>query len=179
MFDACTDLRGLNRSLGGCSFRAADAGDGNGIRPSAEAPFQCPLTGAPLNGRARAFLHRPTGLLLSEKGLTQFPKMAREAIVEAAQASAADKRSGSKGSAGAAARDALVASGGAWEQTDMLVVNPEGEDAEDAKDRVRFIAAKVRRHCACELADCGRKLGWLWQCHCCASLFSNPALATI
>lgn len=124
--------------------RSANAGDGNGVRPSAEAPLQCPLTGAPLNGRARALLHRSTGLLLSEKGLKQFPKMAKEAILEAAQASRASDKKQKSGSSDAAALDAIVASGGQWDEKDMMVVNPEGQDAEDAKDRVRFITAKVR-----------------------------------
>jgi hypothetical protein len=120
--------------------RAADAGDGNGVRPSADAPFQCPLTGAPLNGRSRAFLHRPTGLLLCEKGTKQFSKLAREAILEAAQAALAR---GKGGVSGAAALEAIVASRGSWDDKDMMVVNPEGQDAEDAKDRVSFISAKV------------------------------------
>jgi Rtf2 RING-finger len=111
------------------------------VRPGGDAPFQCPLTGQPLNGRPNAFLHRPTGLLLSEKGLKCAPKMAREAIAEAAAAALAE--GGGKGDV--AALEAAVASGGAWEERDLVVINPEGQYAEDAKDRVMFIAQKVRR----------------------------------
>ena len=126
------------------------AHDTDNTRPGADAPFVCPLTGEPLNGRSKVFLHRPTGLLLSERGLKSVPQLAREMVLEAAQAALAPARDGS--SAAAAASDgtakralaAVVAAGGAWQEKDLMVINPEGQDAEDAKDRVTFLSQKVR-----------------------------------
>ena len=49
-----------------------------------------------------------------------------------------------------------MASGGVWDGKDITVLNPEGQDAEDAKDRVSFIAAKVRTLLHASL--CGNRL---------------------
>lgn len=120
--------------------RSTDANEAEGVRPGHNAPFQCPITLDPLTGRGKVFLHRATGLLLSEKGITQVPRMAQEAIVEAA---AVALETASVSAAQQAALEAVVANGGKWDGRELLVVNPEGQDAEDAKDRVSFVAQKV------------------------------------
>jgi hypothetical protein len=120
--------------------RSTDANEAEGVRPGHDAPFQCPITLDPLTGRGRVFLHRATGLLLSEKGITQVPKMAQEAIVEAA---AAALETASVSAAQRTTLEAVVASGGTRYSRELLVVNPEGKDAEEAKDRVFFVAEKV------------------------------------
>lgn len=130
------------------------AGDGVGVRPGAEAPFECPLTGVPLNGRNRTFLHRPSGLLFTESGVKKVPKVAQELILEACQkllgpSGAAKANGGSekmkskKGDAARAALEAIVARGGKWEDGELLVVNPEGADAEAAKALLHCVTVKV------------------------------------
>jgi Rtf2 RING-finger len=146
----CCVRKSFIQSRSNCC-RHSDSDDPSSVRPGHDAPFQCPLTGEPLNGRSRGFLHRPTGLLLSEKGLQNVPKLARETILDSAATvlAAATKKgeqgekSGVAAGGNAAALEATVAAGGAWQERDMLVVNPEGQDAEEAKDRVMFIAQKV------------------------------------
>ena len=119
--------------------RAPDADDAAGVRPGHDAPFCCPLTGDALSGRGKAVLHRPTGLLVSEKGLKTVPELARAALLEAAQAQLADGAP----KAARAVLEAVVAAEGRWEAAELLTVNPEGQEAEDARDRVMFIAQKV------------------------------------
>ena len=124
--------------------RSGNADEAAGVRPDASAPFQCPLTGGALNGRGKAVLHRPTGALVTEKGLKQMPEMARELLLERAQAAMAEGAAWRGSAAQKAGLDAVVAADGRWEERDLLVVNPEGQDAENAADRVRFLTEKVR-----------------------------------
>lgn len=127
------------------------AGDGVGVRPGAEAPFECPLTGVPLNGRNRTFLHKPSGLLFTESGAKKVPKVAQELILEACrkvlEASKAnggsEKKKSKKGDAARVVAEAVVARGGKWEDGELLVVNPEGDDAEDAKALLHCVTVKV------------------------------------
>jgi hypothetical protein len=92
-------------------------------------------------------------MLFTERGLQNAPGVAREQILEAAKSALATAdvggggkkaRKNSGGNGGAAALEAVVARGGQWEERELLVVNPEGEDAEEAKDRLLFMQAKVR-----------------------------------
>lgn len=163
------------------------------MRPGAEAPFECPLTGGPLNGRSRTLLHKPTGLVFTESGLTKAPGVARELLLEAARSRLAaddgppaEQKKGKKKATAAAARarlEALVERGGKWESSEMLVINPEGDDAEAAKGRMHAIQTKVR---AFRLSSALRT-GWpcpvvrqmcyqLWLCNSAAVLAAAPAL---
>lgn len=131
------------------------AGDAEGVRPDTDAPFECPLTGTPLNGRNRTVLHKPSGLLFTASGAKKVPKVAQELILEACrkhlEASAAvpagaNSKKGKRGAAAASrtAAEAVVARGGKWEENELLVVNPEGEDAEAAKALLHCVSVKVR-----------------------------------
>jgi hypothetical protein len=124
---------------------------GDAVRPSADAPFECPLTGVPLNGRQRTFLHKPSGLLFTESGAKKVPKVAQELILESCRklldTQDANGQKGKKGKQGASARaaaDALVARGGKWEDSELLVVNPEGADADAANALLLCLSARVR-----------------------------------
>eukprot|EP00892_Ulva_mutabilis_P012874 jgi/Ulvmu1/995/UM103_0023.1 len=138
---------------------AGAAQEETGVRPHAEAPFECPLTGCPLNGRGRTFLHKPTCLVLTESGLNKAPKVASELILEAARkrleeiADSAAPENGTKGKKKAAALavqaararlEAIVSRGGKWEQAELLVLNPEGNDAEVAKGRLHAMQTKAK-----------------------------------
>lgn len=161
------------------------------MRPGAEAPFECPLTGGPLNGRSRTLLHKPTGLVFTESGLTKAPGVARELLLDAAQGrlaadghgatrAPAEGKKGKKKAAAAAVRarlEAVVERGGQWESSEMLVINPEGDDAEAAKGRMHAMQTKVRAfhhriaiHSRCHRTVLLQMWCWLWplQCSCAA-----------
>jgi hypothetical protein len=91
------DVRGGAREEAageGAAAAAAAAAAGAPPRPppaaSADAAdavlFACPVTGAPMNGRFRFYLHKPSGVVLSERALREAPR----AIVE--EALGADKQ---------------------------------------------------------------------------------------
>lgn len=125
------------------------AGEEVGVRPGAEAPFECPLTGVPLNGRNRTFLHKPSGILFTESGSKKIPKVAQELILEACRKvleetnGMSEKKKAKKAGAARAIAQAVVDRGGKWEENELLVVNPEGDDAEDAKGLLHCINVTV------------------------------------
>jgi hypothetical protein len=119
------------------------------VRPGAEAPFECPLTGVPLNGRNRTFLHKPSGILFTESGAKKVPKVAQELILESCQklldsSTDGEKKKSKKAGAALAAVQAVVARGGKWLENELLVINPEGDDAEAAKALLHCVTVKVR-----------------------------------
>lgn len=138
-----------------CRAQAAAAQEETGVRPGAEAPFQCPLTGRALNGCGRTLLHRPTALVFTDSGLKKAPGVARELLLEAANkllaadgVSAGEKKGKKKAAAAARLRlEAVVARGGRWDDDEMLVLNPEGDDAEVAKGRQHAMQTKVSTPC--------------------------------
>lgn len=119
-----------------------DAGQAS-ERPDGEAPLECPLLGTPLNGRGKAFLHRATGTIFTDKGATQVPQVARDLLRDAA---AAALEAGTAKGDDAATLQGVVDAKGVWAEGDLIVVNPEGEDAEAAQYRIEKIAARVRLH---------------------------------
>lgn len=132
--------------------QAAAAQEETGVRPGAEAPFQCPLTGRALNGCGRTLLHRPTALVFTDSGLKKAPGVARELLLEAANkllaadgVGAGEKKGKKKAAAAARLRlEAVVARGGRWDDDEMLVLNPEGDDAEVAKGRQHAMQTKAK-----------------------------------
>ena len=148
-----------------CRESGGAAQEETGVRPGAEAPFECPLTGGPLNGRGRTLLHKSTGLVFTESGINKAPGVARELIHEAARkllddsaAAAGGKKGKKKGTAlvAQARLEDIVSRGGKWEQSELLVLNPEGDDAEAAKGRLHAMLTKVptrvpRPHRSCSV----------------------------
>ncbi|KAK9844802.1 hypothetical protein WJX74_007036 [Apatococcus lobatus] len=52
--------------------------DSTSFQPGNDAPFICPITEVPLNGRFRAFVLRPSGLVVSERAVKEMPQLVRE-----------------------------------------------------------------------------------------------------
>ena len=61
-----TELKLTPAPAGGA--RPADA---TSFQPGNDAPFICPVTELPLNGRFRAFVLRPSGLVVSERAIKE------------------------------------------------------------------------------------------------------------
>lgn len=76
------------------------------FQPSNEAEWVCPVSGLEMNGRFRFVLLRPSGVVVSEKAL----KEAKAAVLEVV--------------------------GAEWGPDDVLVLNPEGEELDRARERV-------------------------------------------
>ncbi|KAK9850261.1 hypothetical protein WJX84_011128, partial [Apatococcus fuscideae] len=49
--------------------------DSTSFQPGNDAPFICPITEVPLNGRFRAFVLRPSGLVVSERAVKEMPQL--------------------------------------------------------------------------------------------------------
>lgn len=96
---------GSSSSNGGAAKAGLGAGS-SGTRGADQFPFQCPVTGGVLNGRGKAWVHRPSGWLISDKALREVPAAAEELL------------------------------GGKWSNVDLLLVNPAGEDLEEARQRL-------------------------------------------
>ncbi|KAK9868399.1 hypothetical protein WJX84_009405 [Apatococcus fuscideae] len=56
----------------------AKAATATTFQPGNDAPFVCPITELPLNGRFRAVVLRPSGLVVSERALKEMPELVRE-----------------------------------------------------------------------------------------------------
>jgi hypothetical protein len=81
--------------------------------------------------------------MATEKGLKEVPQLAREVFLERAQAALAEGDAWPGCTSQKARLEAVVEARGAWEQRDLLVLNPEGKELEDAQDWVAFLVAKV------------------------------------
>jgi hypothetical protein len=81
--------------------------------------------------------------MVTEKGLKTVPQLARELLLELAQALLIEGDAWPGCASQKARLEAVVAGKGSWETRDLLVVNPEGDDLADAQVRIAFLAAKV------------------------------------
>jgi hypothetical protein len=112
------------------SHAAAGPGPGsssngrNGSSSSSDlAVFQCPVTGLEMNGRVQFVIHKPSGLVLSERALREVPVAAEELL-------------GSK-----------------WTADDLIPVNPQGEELEKRKEAVAAAMAAERLRKAAKKAE--------------------------
>jgi hypothetical protein len=110
------------------SHAAAGPGPGsssNGRNGSSSdlAVFQCPVTGLEMNGRVLFVIHKPSGLVLSERALREVPVAAEELL------------------------------GGKWTVDDFIPVNPQGEELERRKEAVAAAMAAERLRKAAKKAD--------------------------
>lgn len=111
------------------SHTAAGTGPGssstNGRNGSSSdlAVFQCPVTGLEMNGRVQFVIHKPSGLVLSERALREVPVAAEELL------------------------------GGKWTADDIIPVNPQGEELEKRKEAVAAAMAAERLRKAAKKAE--------------------------
>lgn len=97
---------------------------GNGVSSSCDlAVFQCPVTGLEMNGRFGFVIHKPTGVVLSERALREVPAAAEELL------------------------------GGKWAPEDLLPINPQGEELEKRKEAVAAAMAAERARKAAKKAE--------------------------
>ena len=95
-------------------------------------PFACPVTGAPMNGRFRFYLHRPSGVAISERALREAPRaLVAEALSIALDEEAEEEEATPAGGGGArrplpplAALQQQAAVG----EGDFLPINPTGPE---------------------------------------------------
>lgn len=87
------------------------------------AVFQCPVTGLEMNGRVPFVIHRPTGLVLSERALREVPVAAEELL------------------------------GRKWSADELIPVNPQGEELEKRKELVVAALAAERLRKAAKKAE--------------------------
>jgi len=98
-------------AAGGTTAAAAGSGgvgggDGGAPSSSHSPSFCCPITGTPMNGRFRFYLHRPSGVVLSERALREAPRaIVAEALFGAEAAAALEDPAGEGGEAAPAARE--------------------------------------------------------------------------
>jgi hypothetical protein len=121
------------RSAAAAAGTAADGGDAaaapsaaNANDDDASVRFACPVTGTPMNGRFRFYLHKPSGVVLSERALREAPR----AIVEEAlglQEAAAGGAGGGEPSPSLPAFAALQQQAAVGEG-DFLPLNPPGPE---------------------------------------------------
>ena len=106
----------LHRSQSGAASQRASSSQ-TSFQPSNEADFSCPLAGVPCNGRYRFFVHRATGLMVSEKAIKE---------------------------ASAAVEELL---GCKWKEEDLVPINPTGEQLEAVRNRLgaRLKAEKEKK----------------------------------
>jgi len=99
-------------------------GNGNGRGSSCDlAEFQCPVTGLEMNGRYPFVIHKPSGVVLSERALREVPVAAEELL------------------------------GGKWSKDDLIPVNPQGEELEKRKEAVAAGMAAERLRKAAKKAE--------------------------
>lgn len=99
-------------------------GNSNGRGSSCDlAVFQCPVTGLEMNGRYPFVIHKPTGVVLSERALREVPVAAEELL------------------------------GGKWSKDDLIPVNPQGEELEKRKEAVAAAMAAERLRKAAKKAE--------------------------
>lgn len=101
----------------------AAAGPGPGSSSCDVAVFQCPVTGLEMNGRFPFVIHRPSGLVLSERALREVPVAAEELL------------------------------GGKWSPSDLIPVNPQGEELEKRKEAVAAALTAERQRKAAKKAE--------------------------
>jgi hypothetical protein len=87
------------------------------------AVFHCPVTGLEMNGRVQFVIHKPSGLVLSERALREVPVAAEELL------------------------------GGKWTADDLIPVNPQGEELEKRKEAVAAAMAAERLRKAAKKAE--------------------------
>jgi hypothetical protein len=87
--------------------------------------------------------------MVTEKGIKNVPQLARELLLERAQALLTEGDAWPGCASQKARLEAVVAGKGSWETRDLLVVNPEGDDLADAQVRIAFLAAKVHTLSLC------------------------------
>jgi len=104
-------------AVNGSKASAAGTGPGSGKSRSSSsttADFQCPVTGLELNGRFPFVIHRPSGVVISDRALREVPAAAVELL------------------------------GGKWTQDDLIPLNPAREELEKRQQQLAVAVAAER-----------------------------------